>query len=158
VVAAVVLAWLFSVVALLLFGLLVVLMIADQPRLLDVMRQDPALANTSQSTLLSVVWVLSAVCIFWSLAAIVLAGLTLRGYNWARLLLAVSAAVSALVSVFAFPFGLLSAAGAVISVILLFVGGANAWFSQRSGWPRPPYGGPPPPPPPPGQKPPSNVW
>jgi hypothetical protein len=157
VVAAVVLAWVFSALTLLVFGVLVVLMLTDQGRLLDVMRRDAAFTNTNQSTLLAVVWVFSAICIFWSLAAIVLAALTLRGHNWARILLAVSAGMSALFGVFAFPVGLLGTVAAVTTVILLFVGGANDWFSQRSGWPRPPYGGPPPPPPP-AEKPPSNVW
>ncbi|HET7684514.1 MAG TPA: hypothetical protein VFK34_12690 [Marmoricola sp.] len=84
---------------------------------------------------------------FWSLAAIVLAFLVLRRQNWARITLAVSAAMTALFSLLGITSGVsvLTLAAAVVVLILLFGRDSSDWFSGRGhaaggmpGYP-PPY-------------------
>jgi hypothetical protein len=123
-------------------------------------------------------WVLGAVVILWCLVSMVLAFLAWRRVGWARVTLVVSAAVAGVVSLIAFPVGLLSAVAAFTTVALLFTGGANDWY-RGSGTTTGGYGGYPPQGPPtypgptyPGpsypaprpedraedEKPPKNVW
>ncbi|WP_203336411.1 hypothetical protein [Nocardioides limicola] len=71
----------------------------------------------------------------WSLIGLVLGVLVLRRSNIARMLLAVSAGVAAVLSGIAglfvvVPF--LFAALAALVVVLLFVGGAGDWFARRT--------------------------
>jgi hypothetical protein len=101
----------------------------------------------------------------------VLAFLAFRGHNWARITLVVSSAVTFLVCLAAFPFGLAHMIVAAVVIVLLFTGGANGWFARRTRPAYPPGYYPPQQahdvPPrqeydaPPGrdeQDPPSNVW
>ena len=81
-----------------------------------------------------------------------LAVLAFRRVNLGRIGLAVSAGVTALVGVVTI-VGLVNAAAAIACVVLLFTGGANAWYAGRDPAPRP--GNEPPPPPGSGQPP---VW
>jgi hypothetical protein len=69
----------------------------------------------------------------WSLAAIVLAFLMLRRQNWARITLAVSAAMTALFSLLAITSGVsvLTLAAAVVVLILLFGRDSGDWFARR---------------------------
>jgi hypothetical protein len=159
---AAVLTWIFSAITALVYLLVIVMMTVAKGRLLEALNSNPDFARLDISTndLLAVLWVMSAVAIVWSLAAMVLAFLVVRRQNWARITLVVSAAVTALVSVAAFPVGLPTLVAAVATIALLFTGGANAWFSRSGGgypvWDRtgqqPPYS------PPEQPEPPKNVW
>ena len=73
------------------------------------------------------------VVVVWSLSAIVLGVLTLKRKNWARVMLVVSAAVTALFSLLGITSGLsaLTLIAAVAVIVLLFTGGANQWFARR---------------------------
>ncbi len=110
----------------------------------------------ARDQVLALLWLMSAVIIVWCLAAMVLAFFAYRRANWARITLVVSAAMALLLSLAAFPLGILHVllTGAVIA--LLFVGGANAWYSHKDGgggfpyypsgpqqYGQPPYGQPP---------------
>lgn len=74
-----------------------------------------------------------AVVAVWALIALVLGVLTMKGHNWARITLVVSAAVTALVSLLSITslVSFVTLAGAIAVIVLLFTGGAGAWFAAR---------------------------
>ena len=80
-------------------------------------------------------WVLmwGAGLVAWSVAACLLAHWALEGRNWARLLLATSAAATILASASAFWLGLplVSLFGGIAVLVLLFIGGANEWYRNQ---------------------------
>ncbi|MDX6324590.1 MAG: hypothetical protein QOK15_944, partial [Nocardioidaceae bacterium] len=91
---------------------------------------------------MAVGWTVAAVFLVWSIAAIVLAVLAFRRNNAARIALVVSSVMTALFSLFGIASGI-SAITLVISaatVVLLFTGGANEWYSRRSRGGSPPPG------------------
>jgi hypothetical protein len=162
------LTWVVCGATLLLFGVVALLLIVAQDQLIESVRREVSVQSLNSSQLLATLWLASAIIMFWCLVAIVLAVLTVQGYSWARFTLVASAVVAAVFTVFTFPVGLLNTIASVAVIILLFTGGANAWFAQRGASRSqggPPSGGPssggplpPAPPPPPREKPPSNVW
>jgi hypothetical protein len=136
------LTWLFAGLTTLVFLLVVAMLMFGQDVLVEAMRADARFdgLNVSVDDLLAALWVASAIALFWSVSALALAVLAFRRVGWARILLAASAAMAALVCLFALPGGLLVMVPAVATVVLLFTGGANAWFARR-----PRSFGPPPP-------------
>lgn len=86
----------------------------------------------------------------WSAANVVLGILVLKRSNVARILLIVSCALTALLSLFAViggGIGVISLVPAVAVIVLLFVGGAKEWFARQGqasyggAYPGAPYGG-----------------
>lgn len=159
------LTWGFSSLTLLAFAVVVLAMLAARDQLVDSLQSDPNFAALHLATddVMAVLWAMSAVVLFWCAAAITLAALAYRGMNWARITLVVSSSFALLFSLAAFPVGLLHAMAAGATITLLFVGGANQWYSRRSdvpgssaGYPGPTQSGQPPS----GdeQVPPKNVW
>jgi hypothetical protein len=157
--AAAVLTWVFCALAAAVFSMLVFSLVVLPDRLLEALQANPevaALAPT-RTQLLGALWVLSAVGIFWSLAAIALAVLAFRRVQVGRVALVVSSLLSGLVALLAAPTGLANAVAAFTAAGLLLGGSARRWYSRRQPpagpFPGPPptgprYGGPPPPPPP----------
>jgi hypothetical protein len=137
------LTWVFSTVTLLFLLLLVVTLAADADRLLEALQANPQIAANGYSSreLLSILWVVSALGIFWCLSAIVLAVLAYRRVSIGRIGLVVSALFAGVLGV-ATLVGLVHAIAAFASVVLLFVGGANQWYAGG----RPPSQPPDPPP------------
>ncbi len=137
------LTWFFAGVAAIMFVLVVAMLMFAQDTLVEAMRADARFddLNVSVDDLLAAVWVVSAVAVFWSVAAVTLAFLAFRRLGWARVLLAVSAGMTCLVSLLAFPVGLLMLLPAGAVLVLLFTGGANDWYARRTR-PEPPPGGP----------------
>ena len=171
---AAVLTWLFAGLATAGYLAVIALLLADRTQLIDRVTSDPQFRslNVTGNELIAALWVMSAVIILWAVIAMVLAFLAFRGHNWARITLVVSSAVTFLVCLAAFPFGLAHMVVAAAVIVLLFTGGANNWFARRA---RPTYPAAYYPPPrqgadapprqeydePPGrdeQDPPSNVW
>lgn len=174
--AAAIITWVFAgLTGLGYLAVVLMLMVARQP-LVDAIQADPQFESLPMSTddLLAVLWVMSAVSIFWSVSAVALAVLAFRRVGWARTALVVSAASAMMVSLLAFPFGLLHGAAAATAFALLLGKRSSAWFARRpapSFPPGPPqgptggqsgqhgqsqpgqYGQPPYPGPPPGQQP-----
>ena len=157
------LTWLFAGLTGVAYVIVMGVLLVSKDRLVELIETDEQFQRLDIATndLVGALWVVSAVLIVWCLAAMVLAFLAFRRHNWARITLVVSAAMSLLLGLAAFPFSLLHllAAGAVI--VLLFVGDSNRWFSgagRSGGYSGPPaqgtYGGPPPE----RQDPPGNVW
>jgi hypothetical protein len=95
---------------------------------------DRDLSLTSDQVM-AIGWGVGAVMLFWSVAAIVLAVLAFRRNNAGRIALVVSAAMTVLLSLVAIMsvISLVPLIMAVAVLILLFAGGANAWYSRRSG-------------------------
>ena len=87
---------------------------------------------SQQSTVVSVVGWYFIGCTFLALVAIVLAILLLRDRHRVRVPLVVLSAITALLGIPLFPFGLLWSAAAISVIILLFVGSAGAWFDLRN--------------------------
>ena len=101
--------------------------------------------------ILTVGWVIAATLLLWCLISMVVAVFAFRRSNGARWTLVVSAVMAALFSLLAI-LSILSAVTLILAVaaaIMLFTGGANEWYSRRSGssgqpphqLPQTPYGG-----------------
>jgi hypothetical protein len=154
VVVAAGLTWLFSGLTAVLWLIVVGMLLGARDRLVNLIETNPTLQNYEQQTgqsiptdaVIGAVWVWSVIGLVWCLIAMVLAFLAFRRANWARITLAVSAGVTALVSIVALPVTAGNLISAAAVVVLLFTGGANQWYARRPGYPSypGPYGGPPP--------------
>lgn len=144
VVVATALTWLFAGITALVFLLVVAMLMFGQDALVEALRSDARFddLNVSVDDLLAVVWVVSAIAIFWSLCAVILAVLAFRRVGWARIGLVVSAAMTMLFSLGGLPASLLLIIPAAATIALLFTGGANAWYARRPRSFGPPPGGP----------------
>jgi hypothetical protein len=122
-----------SVLALLFCALLVFLGLSGYEPFYDGFRDGSSgayddLSDSEIGTILAIIGVVLAV---WSAAAILLAVLTMRRSNVSRIVLVVSSAGCILVSLVAALaiFPVLWLIAAIVVIVLLFTGGANAWFS-----------------------------
>lgn len=103
--------------------------------LVDELESSPGLEDFDVDQLVGLITVVIAVLAVWCLAAIVLAVFAMRGSPVARVLLVVSAAASALLSLLAI-LSLVSAltlVAAISVIVLLFTGGAGPWYAGRGG-------------------------
>jgi hypothetical protein len=137
VVAAAWLTWVFAGLTAFFFASLLATVLGDRARLLAALQANRRVAEArlSDEQIIGSMWVVAAVGIFWSLAAIALALLAYYGVNAARIVLVVSAALSAVPGLLAVPVGWPAAAAAVTVVVLLFRPEANEWFAHRSAGP-----------------------
>jgi len=139
--AAAVITLIVSVLSLLVLLLVFVLIVASGDEIRaeierQVRSQNPNVSTADLAGALDAIAVLSAVFAAWSLIACVLALLVLRRSNAARIMLVVSSAVTALVSLVPAFFVLLPGLNLIASItviVLLFVGGANEWFKGKRG-------------------------
>ena len=92
-------------------------------------------SNTSldASTLYGVFIVVLVVVVLWALGACLLAVLVLRRSNVARIMLVVSASITALLSQLAIASALsvVTLVGGIAVIVLLFTGSARAWFKGQ---------------------------
>ncbi|CAI9412346.1 hypothetical protein [Nocardioides sp. T2.26MG-1] len=140
VLTASVLTWVCSGLAAIGLVLTAVVLALDPDMLLDeAHKQRPDLAEqgVSDDMLLAVSFVMIGALVVWCIAAAVLAVLVLRRIDWARIVLVVSAAVAALVSLAGLVMGgvplILMLVAAVGTVVLLVRPDVSAWF--RGGTP-----------------------
>ncbi len=105
----------------------------------DELANQQGMGDISAGDLTAVILVVMLVFLFWCLSAIVLAVLTLKRRNWARVVLVVSSAVTGVFSLIGITSGIsaLTLIASVAVIVLLFTGGANAWFSRRQAEPAP---------------------
>lgn len=137
-----------SALSAILFGLLTLVMLVAQEPMIREMRRQPGFEDLDidASSIVGIMVGVMVVFALWSVMGIVLGVFVLRRSNIARILLVISSAVVALVSLIGIGSGVsaitLLAAGAVI--VLLFVGGASDWFARRgpAAYGGGPYGGP----------------
>ncbi|SFJ24957.1 hypothetical protein [Nocardioides psychrotolerans] len=99
----------------------------------DELANQQGMGDISAGDLTAVVLAVMVVFVVWSVSAIVLGILTLKRRNWARIMLVVSSAVTALFSLIGITSGVsaLTLIAAVAVIVLLFTGGANQWFAKR---------------------------
>jgi len=140
------LTWVFTGLTAAIYLVLLVLIAVDRPRVLDLLRDNPGVRDTSFSDdqLVAAVVAASAVVVAWCVIAGVLAFLAWRRQSWAWITLVVSVGMSALVEVLALPFTVVHLAAAAIALRLLLIRPTREWFRREGGPPLPP---PPPPPP-----------
>ncbi len=141
------LTWVFSgLVALTYTGVLVALVVV-QDQIVDYVVDSPEWkqANLPQDLLVPALWIAVLMFLVWALGACVLAWFTWRRHNWARWLLAASAAGAFVVGLLAFPAGLLHQLAAALTIVGLFLSNSRAWFEQGAPntWQGPPPGSPP---------------
>ena len=132
------LTWGFSALVVLLFSLMVLVMLVDHASLVEALQKNQQIAaqGLSGREILGALWVTCALSITWALAAMALAVLAYRRVELGRILLLVSAAVSALVCLLAVPFGWPHAVAALATVALLNRRSTKAWFAGHDEAPR----------------------
>ncbi len=120
-----------------LFGFLAVALVVGRPTVTDEIEQmladDPELGSVSPGAVATGLLVVVVVFLLWSLLACVLAVLALRRRGWARVLLIVSASVTALLSLLSIlsVVSVLPLLASVAVVVLLLTGGAGPWYAGR---------------------------
>ena len=131
--AASVITFIMAGLALLVCALLIVVGVSGYEDFYDGFRDGSGgtyddLTDSEIGTILAIVGVVLAI---WSVAAILLAVLVLRRSNVSRILLVVSSAGCAVVSLLGALaiFPVLWVIAAIVVIVLVFTGGANAWFS-----------------------------
>ena len=136
------LTWVFSgLVALLYIGMLTALLLAED-RIVDYVLDAPEWqrANLDSDLLVPVLWVGCLMFLAWSLGACVLAWFAWRRHNWARWVLVVSAGVTVVAAMFAFPVGVLHQLAAALTVAGLLSAAARAWYASQPWGPGGPSG------------------
>lgn len=139
------LTWVFSgLVALLYAGMLLALVFAED-RIVDYVLDSPEWqrADLDSDLLVPVLWVGCLLFLGWSLGACIFAWFAWRRHNWARWLLAASAATTIVAAFFAFPVGVLHQLAAALTITGLFSAGARTWYARQSWGPGGPMGPPP---------------
>ncbi|GAA4819595.1 hypothetical protein ACFQ0K_10915 [Nocardioides caeni] len=131
-IAGCVLAWAFSTITVAFLALTALALATQSDELYaEMQEQQPDLAaEVGKSELVASVSVMVGVLVVWAIVAIVLAGIAFVGHNWARVLLAISAAVAAVLSL-----ALSFAAPPMVVLVLVFAVGA--WLLLRpevSAW------------------------
>lgn len=132
----------FSGLALVLFGIVLIAVLVARDMIGPELEQAPGLEGISVDQIVTVAAVTVGVLAVWALIAMILAVFAMRRSNGARIGLVISAVVTALfcglslVSA-ADPFSLLMIlivlGAAVTTVVCLFAGGASAWYAGRHG-------------------------
>ncbi len=120
-----------TMVAMLYVLCLLLLAVAREPILTE-LRKNPDVqrVDLGGADLVAVVAIASVILLIWSLSALVLAVLTWRGHNWARILLMMSSVVMVLLCVVGLPVSLpLLLAGGVV-VTLLMMPQAREYFAS----------------------------
>jgi hypothetical protein len=157
-------AWLtivFSAVTAFVFGFTGLAMLVARDQVITEMERVPEFqdANIDADAAVGVLVAVMVGLVVWSLIAIVLAVLVLRRSNVARILLVISCAATAILSLLSVASGVTLAplVAAIATVVLLFTGGASDWFKRvpsapgsypggypgsSSGYPAQPYGSP----------------
>ncbi|MFC6287328.1 hypothetical protein ACFP3Q_08235 [Nocardioides sp. GCM10027113] len=132
--AASVITLVFSGLAALLFGVMVIGLLAARDTVLEQIEDQAAFDGTAVNAddAYAFLLVLFAVFLVWCLIACVLAVMVLRRSNAARIVLVVSSAITALFSLVSITSGLsaITLIAAVAVIALLFSGGAGEWFKR----------------------------
>ena len=128
-----------SAIVLSVLGVVLLFVLGDraafEKEVADELASQSAYGDVEASSVTGVLIGAVVLCVAWSIAAIALAVLTVRGSNGARITLVVSAIGAALVSLVAalaiFPIVVTCACVAV--AVLLLRSDAAAWFAARKG-------------------------
>ena len=155
---ACILTWIVSGLTASVYLMLIVGVAVDRNGLLDLMRDNPSIRDTSLSDdqLVGLLIAVSAFVIAWCLVACVVAVLTWRRHNAARVALLVSVGVAVTIEVLGLPYSLLHLAACAAAFVMLLREPTRAWFRRADqarasappsrDWPPPDAGSQPPPP------------
>ena len=145
--AAGVITLIFSGLTLALFAIIGIVVIAARDEFVTRLEDQPGFEDISPDDVVAVMAVVCLVFAVWCIISMVLAVFTMRRSNGARIGLVISSALVAVLSLLGITSGgsAITLIAAVAVIVLLFTGGANAWFGRRN--PGSPYatGGMPPP-------------
>ena len=123
----------------LLFGVLLVALLVARDDVLDEIEKQPGFddAGFTADDLFAAAVVFLAIFAIWCLIATVLGVFVLRRSNVARILLVISSAVTILASLIGISSGLsvVTMIAAIAVIVLLFTGGAGAWFKRQAAPP-----------------------
>ncbi len=140
--AAGVLTIIFSGLAFLLFGFVLVLVLVARDMMANELETTPGFEGISIDQVVAVAAVTMGVLAVWALVAIILAIFALRRSNGARIGLVVSSVLVALFCGFSligaadpasFMLVVVVLAAAVTTIICLFAGGASDWYKRQHG-------------------------
>jgi hypothetical protein len=116
---------------------------AARDDVIDEIRDEPGFDDVSNpDDIVTFLLVLVGVLAVWCLVSMILAVLTMRRSNIARILLVISAVVTALLSLLAITslVSFVTLAASVTVVVLLFVGRSGEWFARKGTPPQLPIG------------------
>ena len=133
--AAGVLTLVFSGLSLVMFSFVLVMFLVARDFVVDEMATAPGFEDIDPNDIVTGVVVMMVGLVLWCIAAMVLAVFAMRRSNGARIGLVISASVAAvlcLVSIQSLVSGLPLIA-CIVTIVCLFAGGANAWYSGRPG-------------------------
>jgi hypothetical protein len=132
--AAGVITLIFSGLALALFAIVGIVMIAAKDEIVRQMEDQPGFEDVSPNDVVAVVGVVCLIFAIWCIISMVLAVFTMRRSNGARIGLVVSSALVAVLSLLGITSGIsaITLIAAIAVIVLLFVGGSNDWFGRRS--------------------------
>ena len=146
----------FSAISALIFGITGMALLVARDQVITEMERVPEFqdANIDADAAVGVLAAVMVGLVVWSLIAIVLAVLVLRRSSVARILLVISCAAVAVLSLLSVASGatIVPLVAAIATVVLLFTGGAPDWFKRvpapaggypggPTGYPVQPYGG-----------------
>ena len=125
----------------LLFGVFLVALLVARDDVLDEIETQPGFqdAGFTADDLFAAAVVFLAIFAIWCLIATILGVFVLRRSNVARILLVISCAVTILASLIGISSGIsvVTMIAAIAVIVLLFTGGAGAWFKRQAGPPPP---------------------
>ena len=133
--AAGVLTLIFSGLSLLMFGFVLVAFLVARDLVVEEMANAPGFQDIDPNDVVTGVVIMMVGLVLWCVVAMVLAVFAMRRSNGARIGLVISsvlAAILCLISVQSLISGLPLIA-CIVTVVCLFAGGANAWYSGRAG-------------------------
>src|SRR5699024_10981521 len=133
--AAAILTWIFAGLTCAVFIVMGVLLAVDAgpfvDAVMDRVRSSRRSLHAARPDLTAVLWGAVVVMVIWAVAACVLAWLAWRGHGWARIVLVVSSAITAVLSLLSLPSSVLNLLAAVAVIVLLFTRSANDWYAGR---------------------------
>ena len=131
--AAGIITLIFSGLALALFAIVGIVVVAAKDEFIDKLREQQELQDISPNDVVAVMGVVCLVFAIWCIIAMVLAVFTMRRSNGARIGLVVSAALAAVISLLGVSSGgsVVTLVATIAVIVLLFTGGANDWFNRR---------------------------
>jgi hypothetical protein len=143
--AACVITWVGCALVVLVTGIVALVLSADRGAFVrEFQRQaDIADVQVTADEVLAIAWTIAALALLWCLVAVTLAVLAFRRSRGGRIGLAVSAALTVVVSLL-LVLSVIAVVPLLLGIavlVLLFTGGANDWYARRTGWHGPPAGG-----------------
>ena len=131
--AAGIITLIFSGLALALFAIVGIVVVAAKDEFVNRLREQQELQDISPNDVVAVVGVVCLIFAVWCIIAMVLAVFTMRRSNGARIGLVISAALAAVLSLLGVSSGgsVVTLLATIVVIVLLFTGGANDWFKRR---------------------------